>query len=212
MPVPENIHLFRMIHWQNVEHVLQNGLCCREHESADPDYINIGHRGLISDRHEYEVGLPDAGNLGDYIPFYFGGHSPMLFLILRGYQGVEKRAQEDIVYIICSFQKIKEAGLEFVFTDMNAKRTLANFYNQEEDFEKVHWDIVKSKEWKNDENNIGRKDFKQAEFLVRNYIPVECISAIVVKTEERKLYFEEIMNNLALQINVHVDTNSQYYY
>jgi len=47
---PDEIRLFRMLHWQNVAYVLEHGICCRGHENADPDYINNGHRGLIEDR------------------------------------------------------------------------------------------------------------------------------------------------------------------
>ena len=145
MAVPENIFLYRMVHWQNVEYILQNGLCCREHANADPNYINIGHRQLISDRHNHPIALPNAGNLGDYVPFYFAGHSPMLYLIKNGYQGVAKRPQEDIVYLVCNFETIENSGLEYVFTDRNAKISITNFYTDKQDFEKLHWEIINSK-------------------------------------------------------------------
>ena len=124
MKIPDKIYLYRMVHWQNVAHVLHHGLCCKQHKNKDPNYINIGHRQLIADRADTPIPIKGASVLGDYIPFYFGGHSPMLYLIKNGYQGVEKRAQEDIVYIITTFKKIKKARLEFVFTDRNAKLTL----------------------------------------------------------------------------------------
>jgi hypothetical protein len=201
-----------MVHWQNVEYILQNGLCCREHANADPNYINIGHRQLISDRHNHPIALPNAGNLGDYVPFYFAGHSPMLYLIKNGYQGVAKRPQEDIVYLVCNFETIENSGLEYVFTDRNAKISITNFYTDKQDFEKLHWEIINSKHWKNDESNWSRQDYKQAEFLIKNYVPIEYVHAIVVKNEERKLYFEEILTKLALDIKVYVDTTSKIYY
>jgi hypothetical protein len=212
MPVPENIYLYRRLHWQNVEYVLQNGLCCREHAQADPDYINIGHRQLIIDRHEHPVKLPDAGNLGEYVPFYFAGHSPMLYLIMNGYQGVTQRPQHEIVYLVLKLEAILNSELEYIFTDRNAKIKIAKFYTDVKDLHELNWDIINSKEWKNDENNIARQDFKQAEFLIKNYVPVHYIHAIVVKNQERKEYFENIITKLALDIKVHIDTTSQLYF
>lgn len=212
MVVPENIFLYRMVHWENVEYILRKGLCCHDHENADPDYINIGHRQLITDRHNHPVKLADAGNLGEYVPFYFAGHSPMLLLIKNGNQGVIKRPQEDIVYIVCKFETIETTDLNYIFTDRNAKISIANFYSNKQDFEKLHWDSIKSKYWHNDESNLSRQDYKQAEFLIKNHVPFQYIHAIVVKNEERKLYFEELLAKLALDINVYVDTACKLYY
>lgn len=212
MAVPENIHLFRMVHWQNVEYILQNGLCCREHASADPNYINIGHRQLISDRHDHPIALPNAGSLGDYVPFYFAGHSPMLYLIMNGYQGVTQLPQADIVYLVCKFGDIENSELNYIFTDRNAKISVANFYTDKENFDNLKWDIIYSKNWKNDDTNLSRQDYKQAEFLIKDHVPVQYLHAIVVKNEERKVYFEELLAKLALDIKVYVDTTSKLYY
>lgn len=212
MAIPENLFLYRMVHWQNVEYILRNGLCCREHENADPNYINIGHRQLISDRHNYPVKLEGAGNLGEYVPFYFAGHSPMLYLIMNGYQGVTKRSQKDIVYIVCKYEVIGQSDLEYIFTDRNAKIQIAKFYNEPGDLEKLNWNIIQSKDWKNDESNLSRQDFKQAEFLIKSHVPTKYIYALVVKNEERKLYFEELLSKLALDVKVFIDTRGKLYY
>lgn len=83
---------------------------------------------LIEDRHIYPVKLANAGNLGEYVPFYFSEHTPMLYLIMNGYKGVQQRPQEDIVFLVSAFEEIRAAGLEFVFTNMNAKLALAEFF------------------------------------------------------------------------------------
>lgn len=209
---PEYIFLYRLLHWENVEHVLLHGLCCREHPLTDPNYINIGHRKLISDRHAHLIPIPNAGVLGEYVPFYFAGHSPMLFLIMNGHKGVTQIPQSELVYIVVSFKKIKGHNLDFVFTDRNAKIAVANFYNSESDFDKILWDIVKNKNWQNDAENLARRDLKQAEFLVRGHVPISCIEGIVVKTEEKKLHFEALIKNLGLDIVVKQDISSKLYY
>jgi hypothetical protein len=212
MGVPKKIWLFRMVHWQNVAYILENGICCQSHPKADPNYINIGHQQLISDRQDYSIPFPDAGDLGEYVPFYFAGHSPMLYIIMHGFRGVKQLPQRDIVFIALSFETVKAKQLEFLFSDRNAKIAIANFYNHENDFDKINWEIVQSKDWANTENNFNKRDLKQAEFLIRNQVPIHCIKNLVVKTLERKKYFEKIIDNLALDIKVHFDNTGKLYY
>lgn len=211
--VPDRIPLYRIVHWQNVAHILQHGLCCAGHPEANPNFINIGHKQLIADRHEYPITkLPDAGSLGEYIPFYFGPFSPMLLMIKNGTPPVQQRPQEDIVYLISSVSTIKAAGLAYCFTDRQAKRKLAEFYQNDEDFDKIDWDVVGQKQWNNVADYQDRMERKQAEFLVRDHVPVACITWLAVRTEERKRYFADMIADLNLPVQVFLDTKHQLYY
>jgi len=201
-----------MVHWQNIPHVLQHGLCCRTHENADPNFINIGHRQLISDRDQHPINIEGKGVLGEYVPFYFAGHSPMLYLIKNGYQGVEQRLQEDLIFLVCRIGEVSQSGVEFFFTDRNAKITIAENYTSIADLDKLDWQIINSMDWKNTEENYKKQDLKQAEFLVRHHLPVALIYAIVVKNEEKKAYIVEQLHNFGLNIPVHIDASSKLYY
>lgn len=201
-----------MVHVDNVEGILQNGMCCAGHLSADPNYVNIGMAGLIANRHDHPISLPEAGNFGEYIPFYFGGHSPMLYLINNGYSGVEQRAQKDIVFLVSNVNKVQELNLEFVFTDRHAKNNLATFYRDTAHFNQVNWAIVNSRNWANDEVNIARRDIKQAEFMIRNHVPINCVTSIVVKSADRKAQIDTMIANLGLELEVHIDINCNLYY
>lgn len=212
MNPPDTINLFRMVHYQNVPYILEHGMCCREHPKADPNYINIGHRQLISDRHQFEIPIPGAGFLGEYVPFYFAGHTPMLFLIMNGLQGVERRKQEDIVFVKTSFERIQSLKLDYLFTDKNAKIKVASFYQSEEDFEQLRWDVIKDRVWRNTESDLSRKDCKQAEFLVKNHVPAEAIEALIVKTTRRKEELGELIVASKVEIPIFVDTKSKLFY
>lgn len=201
-----------MVHWQNIAYILANGLCCREHINADPNYVDIGHRKLIGDRHDHPIDLDGAGNLGEYIPFYFAGHSPMLYVIKNGYLGVKQTPQEDIVFIVCDFDVIDNSELEYIFTDRNAKLDVVKFFRDKSDFDKLKWDIIHSKDWKNTPEDFTRKDHKQAEFLIRNNIPIDCFFALVVKNETKRAEIEEIVSNLGLQIPVRIENPGRLYY
>ncbi len=83
-----------MIHYQNLEFILRRGIVSRYREN-NPDYIHIGAPDLISLRDEYKVGIdPPGGTLGEFIPFYFAGHSPMLYKIKTGNGCLVVRTEE----------------------------------------------------------------------------------------------------------------------
>ena len=82
---PDNIILYRIVHINNLQFILQNGMFTRHHPLSDPQYLNIGDSTLIAQRNTYPVGInPPGGMLGDYVPFYFGPLSPMLYNIKTG--------------------------------------------------------------------------------------------------------------------------------
>lgn len=212
MAIPDPIYLFRMTHWLNIEHILTHGMCSKQHPLRDPNYINIGHRQLIADRSDHPVPLDGYGYLGEYIPFYFWGHSPMLYMIMHGYQGVQQYPQEDIVYIVIDSARIIADGFNYVFTDRHAKVRIAKFYTDPADFDKLKWEIIRSKHWNNTEEDIERMDFKQAEFLVRHHVPTSYVDRLFVKTEAKGKEIEDIIRKLDLDIPVQVAREGKLYY
>lgn len=134
-----------MIHYSNIEYILKNGICCRNHTKADPDYINIGDTSLIQQRNTYAIGInPPGGNLGDFVPFYFGGHTPMLLNIKTGYRGIKKHPQQDIVFIRCIIEKIDQKCTEWCFTDGHAKNFITEFYNDLSYLSNLDWNTIYS--------------------------------------------------------------------
>lgn len=209
---PNPIRLYRILHFDNVEYALENGLCIRTHPDADPNYINIGDSGLIMQRNDYPVGIiPPGGNLGDYVPFYFGPLSPMLLNIKTGHRGVTRRPQSDIVYLCCRLDSILECCEEWCFTNGHAKDAITDFFNREEDLREVYWDTVGLRYWNPTEDFLGRQTRKQAEFLVKEHVPVDCIDEIVVFNEAKRILVQEIIERFELDITVRVDREYYYY-
>ncbi|MDR0907935.1 MAG: DUF4433 domain-containing protein [Rikenellaceae bacterium] len=206
--------IFRMVHFDNLEHLLRNGMCTQNHELADPHYINIGDNDLIRQRQDYPAKIvPPGGNLGDYVPFYFWGHSPMLLNIKTGWRGIKQRLQVDIVFIVCSIRKVIEHCPEkWCFTDGHAKTNITIFFNSVDDLGKIDWPVVYSQDWHNNEVDWDKMRKKQAEFLVKDYVPVACIKSVVVYNQQRKEQVEEMLQRLSLDIPVKVDTERKLYY
>jgi hypothetical protein len=113
MPKPDPIHLFRIVHIENLEHILKNGLWTQTSKDANPNYVPIGDRSIIRDRKELMTS--DGSPLSDFIPFYFSAKSPMLYVIQKGYNHVTKRAPSEIIYLITTFDQVKQAGLAWCF-------------------------------------------------------------------------------------------------
>jgi len=123
----DKIWLYRIVHIDNVEYLLQHGMFNKNHAYADPNYINIGDTTLIAQRNDYPIKLTDFGNLGDYVPFYFGPLSPMLLNIKTGFRGIKMRPQSEIVYMCCKLDQIVRECPKWCFTNGHAKTSITEF-------------------------------------------------------------------------------------
>lgn len=117
----EAIHIFRITHYSNLPHILENGLWTAQSDKANPNFEPIGDNSIISARKPISVPDPPGGDLSNFIPFYFGARSPMLYVIQKGFNGVTQRLPDDIVYLVVPLKCILENNLEYCFTDGNAR-------------------------------------------------------------------------------------------
>ena len=176
--VPERINLFRMVHHANIAHILEHGLCNRSHPQFDPAYVDIGHPDIVGKRTAQPVGIEGYGDLGEYVPFYFCGHTPMLLNIITGKYGLPKRPQRDLVIIHCPMQRILDTGCRYFYTDGNAKVTISKTYTAVSDMDQLDREAIGSDDFRIAEHGLDRIRRKHAEFLVHAHVPVACIAAL----------------------------------
>lgn len=210
--VPQTIWLYRITYFENLPHILLHGLTTAGHANADPSFVGIGDNTLIAVRKSKVVPVAPGGQLSEYVPFYLGAHSPMLLQIKTGNQGVRKRPQGEIIYLISSVEKLQNAGCDFCFTDGHAREGITKFYTAPADFDKVDWDMVKEVKWANTDEDFDRKRRKQAEVLVKNHVPVDCIEAIVVYDNQRVTFAKQAVASAGLNIPVHLSGGQKHYY
>jgi hypothetical protein len=175
----DQVKLYRITHIENIPHILQYGITHKDSQNKNPDYKNIGDISLIDTRSKKTVAIDNGDfesknkltsiTLGDYIPFYFGVRMPMLYVAQHGGNFVEHATSpDDIIYLVCSVNKIISSNIDFYFTDGHATDILTSFYDVTKINELVNivdWEAVKSSYWGGNENlNLKRK--KQAEFLI----------------------------------------------
>lgn len=196
-----------------LEEVLANGMYSKNSGHEIPGYINIGDAELIKQRDEYVVKIdPPNGHLGDYIPFYFAGHSPMLLNIKTGYRGIKKYPQSELVYLVCRISDIIEQCPHWCFTDGHAKSSITKFHNKVEDLSLLDWATINLQIWRSTEDDWDKMRRKQAEFLVKKHVPVTCISQIIVINSEQEAKVKEIENRIGIDIPVVIDKQCKYFY
>ncbi len=186
MPNLNKTYLFRMTHIENIPHILQFGITHSTSVNANPAFMPIGDGSLIASRNNFI--LNNGRRLGEYIPFYFGVRTPMLYVVQNGFNLVAPTSAQSIVYCVSSVQKIMDLQLEFVFTDGHAVDGFSSQYSADNihDIDTLlDKNAIKSKYWK-DENDLDRKRRKEAEFLVLGDIEREAILGFVTYNEIAK--------------------------
>lgn len=210
--MPDKLYIYRMTHIDNLEFILRNGLWSMMSEMQDPNFVTIGNTDVIGKRKEYAVKVvPPGGVLGEYVPFYFAGHSPMLLNIVTGY-GVRKFPQKEIVFLVCDAVRIMQGEMEWCFTDGHAKKAITSFYNSSADLQRLDWDTIRATFWNDTEEDTDRQRKKMAEFLIRHHVPMEMIHCIVTHSDETKQKVEGMIQAAGLTIPVYVDAENRLYY
>lgn len=200
-----------MVHQNNLAYLLANGL-----HAPNPNFVPIGNSTLIQQRSDYEVSIvPPNGYLGDYIPFYFGYRSPMLYNIKTGYKGIQQYPQEDIIYLCCDLHELVASGVEWCFTDGHAKSQFTQFFNDLKDLNRVDWQTIYATQWNNTEQDLDRMRRKQAEFLAKGDVLAKIIVNIVVFNKKAQNFVDNVLNLLSLQIPIRInkqETKNDFYY
>ncbi len=212
MAIPSTIYLYRIIHINNLEYILRKGkLTCMNHPEADKSYIGIGDDTLKESRKGKKIALEPFGTFSDYVAFYFGYRSPMLYNIVNGYQGVQKRSQQEIIYLVTSYDKIRELESEYVFFDGHGYHSLSEVYNTEKGFANIDWNMVKSKRWYDTEADPDCKRRKQAEFLIYKTVPIEAILCIGVLNEKGYQMVDLFLEKFNIE-DIKILIKPEYYY
>lgn len=209
--IPSSVYLYRIIHVENLEFILdEQELRCPNHTESDPNYIGIGDTTLIQSRGSKIIQLTPGGSFRDYISFYFGSRSPMLYEIKNGYNNVIQRNQEEIIYLVTKIDSIVEHSCNYVFFDGHGYHNFSGCYKELSDLDQVDWEIVKAKYWENREDDMDRKRRKQAEFLVHQSVPWSAIQGICVFNDTAKENVQNLLNSR--NISCTVITKPEYYY
>lgn len=179
-------YAFRIVHIDNIPHILSNGFVHKKSHKADENYVAIGDDSVILTRNDRVI--YNDKSIGDFIPFYFGPRSPMLYVIQHGFNGVKQYNAEYIVYCVLKLENILLHNLKCCFTDGHAISNLTTVYDGRclnKIDELINYKDVYASNWK-DENDRDLKRRKEAEILFEDEISAEVISGFIVYNDNAK--------------------------
>ncbi|MES2387630.1 MAG: DUF4433 domain-containing protein [Bacteroidota bacterium] len=209
--VPKTVWLYRVIHIDNLEHILRNGICTATHPLHDPNYLAIGNSAIINRRKESAIPLAAYGMLGDYIPFYFAGHSPAMYNIITGYE-VPLTSQAKLVFLCCKATDITSVCTKWCFTNGPAMIAVSDFYNDLSSLSELDWNAINAVYWKNSPEQPFMQNRKQSEFLVKDFIPASVISSIAVLNNDSYKTVTDITTKTGHTASCGIDTKYKLFY
>jgi len=209
----EDIYIYRIIHIDNLDYILkQNELIHYQHSNADPNYINIGQKELITKRKSHKVTTQVTNEAYcpscEYIPFYFWYYSVMLYNIQNGYDTDKIKANE-IIYLVYQLKGIIN-DIDFLFTDGHGFKGMTKWYDDISQVNHIDWNTIKSTNWANTEDDSDRKRRKQAEFWIKEKVSLNKITGIAVFDTTTQKHVVELCQKNKKNINVKVHTHWYY--
>ena len=178
--------IYHITHLQNLESIILHGglWCDRERLRRKLASVGIAHNHIKDRRARRAVPTCKGGTLADYVPFYFGPRSPMLFAIHRGLVPQYREGQGGIVHLVSTVEQVLAENLAFTFTEGHAEMAYSSFFEKTEDLCKIDWSVMKTNYWNDTVSEPDRKRKRQAELLTYSFFPWKAFSSIGVIDSE----------------------------
>lgn len=182
MSVPNPTPIFRFLHIDNLHICLRRGGLHAPNFTPDDGliYHTIHNLDIQNQRQSRRMLCGPRGVIHDYVPFYFGQRSPMLFQLHTGWVEGYHDGQEQLIYLVSTAQAVRDAGIGFVFSDGHGIAYFTQWFCDLADLEQVDWRAVKARYWADTPQDMDRQRRKQAEFLIYHFCPWDLIQEIAV--------------------------------
>lgn len=201
--------LYHMTHINNVPSILEKGLYSRmQAEKIGIDFFSVGDKSIIENRKSYKVSLANR-RIHNYALLYFAKRTAMQWVITKKQFG-RKMDQDDLIFVAFDALKIFQIdGVEF--SDGNIASSATELYNSAEYLDRLDWQSIRPKS-----KYDADKRMKMAEVIVRNFIPAEYISRIVLYNDGARNRLEEALSagayNKYINKLVQIDIDKSFYF
>lgn len=136
----------------------------------------------------------------------------MLLQLKTGQVEGYNEGQEPLIYLVSTVQTVSHAGAEFVFSDGHGIAAYTDWYDDLADLNKVDWDVVYLRYWKDTIDDMDRQRRKQAEFLIHRFCNWNFICEIGVINDTMRQRVEATMNSFPASLHKPVRVQAQWYY
>jgi hypothetical protein len=212
--VPDPTPIYRILHVDNLPICLQRaGLHAPLHTPADGlAYRTIHNIEIQTKRQARPIPCGPRGVIHDYVSFYFGPRSPMLFQLhtgrVEGYAG----GQSPLIYLVSTAQAVAASSAGFVFSDGHGIAAFTSWYDDLADLSRVDWAVVNGKYWNDTPDHPDRQRRKQAEFLVHHRCDWALVQEIGVVDPAMKIRVEGILAGYPASMQRPVRVRPEWYY
>lgn len=175
--------ILHITHLENLAAIVAaGGLWSNNHRpAAITAPTSIAHAQIQDRRARVLVPCGPGGTLHDYVPFYFGDRSPMLYANHMGQVPTNAVGQRSIVYLVLDAHAVANEGCGWAFTDGHAvMRPLTRYFDRLADTDRLDWTAIRARQWFDTPQDPDRKRRKQAEFLVHRFAPWRLVTEIAV--------------------------------
>ena len=211
---PKKHAIFRLTHVDNLAGILQRNKIHAPNFTLDDGmkYRPIHHQDIQEKRSIRPIPCGPRGVVHDYVPFYFGPLSPMLYVLKSG--GVEgyNEGQEPLIYLVTFAEDIADSDCGFAFSDGHGIMNYTQYFDDLSDLSKVDWNMVDERYWRKTVTDPDRMRRKQAEFLVHKYCPWPLIRGIGVINQSIKTKVTIICESFPDSHQPLVQVKSDWYY
>ena len=211
-PIPPNpTPIYRIVHIDNLSTILARGnIHAPNHVPADGRaWTGIHDVTTQAARGQLPVPCGPRGVILDYVGFYFGPRSPMLYRIHTGHN-VARVDQSNIAYLVSTVQAVAGAGLGFVFYDRHSLARVAACYDNLARLNEVDFQTCNATQWNTTPQFPDRQEKKQAEFLVHRAMPWSLVGQVGVVNAAAAARVNEILAGSVHRPSVSVE-GSWYY-
>jgi len=219
--VPDPIRLFHITAIDNLSDICRTGGLLSKSDGAVQgiSYQNIAHAGAQGARAAKAVPNPPGGTIHEYVPFYFAPRSPMLSAIDNGKVEGCGYSQEDILHFETTVPNVMQLDKGIVFFDRNATVSYSAPHTDISLLQsEVAWDLITEdpcldgycKFFFNrpaSTKYADRMEKRQAEFLVKEGVPLNCMTRIGVISENKAQIVREILAKFGVELDVEVITD-----
>ncbi len=214
MPVPNPTPIYRIIHVDNLPVVLcRGGIHAPKLTPNDGlTYRTIHNAEIQSVRQQRRLNCGPCGIVHDYVPFYFGPHSPMLLQLHTGRVKGYHESQEPIIYLVSTVQAVQQSGPGFVFSDGHGIAAYTDWYDDLSHLDKVDWNMVYQQYWADTIDDMDRQRRKQAEFLIHRFCDWSLILEVGVINDKFRTKVESVFSQFPDGLRRPVNIRKEWYY